>query len=139
MPQETKSGTNDPVAAFLHFSEQPSLQGLAATAADERALVDALEKAFDYRGDVTLTLAGGEVVSGYIFDRRAGSSLEGSTVRLLPPDTDAKRTVRFSEIAKVEFTGKDAAHGKSYETWLRKYVEKKLKGEAANIESERLE
>ena len=32
----------------------------------------AFDEAFDYRGDVTLTLTDGSVVECYIFDRRAG-------------------------------------------------------------------
>jgi hypothetical protein len=37
------------------------------------------------------------------------------------------------------FTGKDAAAGKTWENWMRRYAEKKLKGEAADIESETLD
>ena len=44
----------------------------------------ALEKAFDYRGDVTLTLKNGDVVHGYVFDRRAGTTLQDSAVRVMP-------------------------------------------------------
>ncbi|MDX2115562.1 MAG: hypothetical protein SFZ24_08070 [Planctomycetota bacterium] len=139
MPQETKSihpSPGDPAAP--ESGEKPTLQGLVATREDEQALLGALEKAFDYRGDVTLELIGGRTLRGYIFDHRKGATLAASSVRLLPEDSDQKITVTFDTIARVEFTGKDTAAGKSYETWLKKYVEKKLKGEKASIESEPL-
>ena len=50
----------------------------------------ALEKAFDYRGDVTLTLKDGRVIHGYIFDRRPGATLSDSAVRVMPSDDRTK-------------------------------------------------
>jgi hypothetical protein len=91
---------------------------------------DALEKALDYRGDVELTLKSGATIEGYIFDRRSeGYVLEECYVRLLPKDRDEKLTVRYSDIARLEFSGRDAAEGKSFEAWLRKYRGKKAQGE----------
>jgi hypothetical protein len=141
MPQETKAKFQNPAAAVdaMLGAREPTLQGLVATRDDERALLDALEKAFDYRGDVTLTLVDGAVVTGYIFDRRTGPTLAQSVVRLMPADSDLKRAVSYSDIAKLEFSGRDTAAGKSFETWLKKYVEKKLAGERASIESEALD
>lgn len=141
MPQETKAKFENTTAAVdaLLGEREPTLQGLLATSRDEAALLDAMEKAFDYRGDVTLTLMDTREVTGYIFDRRRGDSLATSTVRLLTPDSNEKISVAFDRIAKIEFTGKDTAAGKSFETWLKKYVEKKLAGERASIESEDLD
>ena len=48
-------------------------------------------------------------------------------------------TLAQSTIASISFTGKDAAAGKTWENWMRRYAEKKLKGEAAGIESEPLD
>lgn len=134
MPQDVKAA-HDPAREEANRS----LQGLVATRDDEHALADALERAFDYRGDVTLTLASGETVAGYIFDRRRGRSLADSVVRLLPPDSDARRTIPFSDIARIEFSGKDTAHGKTFENWVKRFTEKRLKGESAGIESESLD
>lgn len=117
---------------------EQSLYGFTADAGDPAMLMDALEKAFDYRGDVTLRLRDGVSVAGYIFDRVKGKSLSDSYVRILVAVDHAKVKVTFDTIARVEFTGKDAAHGKSFETWVKKYVEKKSKGEKASIESEQL-
>ena len=45
---------------------------------------EALEKAFDYRGDITITRKDGSKVEGYLFDRRSGASLTDSFVRIIP-------------------------------------------------------
>jgi hypothetical protein len=100
----------------------------------------ALEKAFDYRGDVTITKKDGTVVDGYIFDRRSGQTMADSMVRLFPKDSTEKMAIRFDEIAGVAFSGKDTAAGKSWETWLKKYQEKKAAGEKnIGIEPEKLD
>lgn len=130
MPQETKTAAEP--------TERPTLQGLVATRDDEAALLKALEDAFDYRGDVTIA-TGGDEISGYIFDRRIGDTLEASSVRLMTAKDDTPRVVRFNEIESLTFSGKDAAHGRSFDTWVKKYVEKKLAGEDASIYSEKLD
>jgi hypothetical protein len=88
-----------------------------------------LEKAFDYRGDVTITRKDGSVVEGYIFDRRTGSSLAESFVRLFPKDSSEKMTIAYSDIAGLAFTGKDRAAGASWEAWVKKWNEKRAAGE----------
>jgi hypothetical protein len=100
-----------------------------------------LDRAFDFRGDVTLTLVSGEMIEGYIFDRRSdGPGLEHCSVRLFPKDRDEKIAVRYSDIAKVEFTGRDMAAGKSFALWIQKYREKKARGETGiSIEPESVE
>lgn len=90
----------------------------------------ALEKAFDYRGDVTLTLKNGQRIEGYIFDRRSdGPGLEQCWVKVFPRDADEKVAVPYSDIARLEFSGRDTAAGKSFELWIRKYREGKARGE----------
>lgn len=139
MPQEAKSGANIDNLVALASGESGSLQGLVATRDDERALLAALEQAFDYRGDVTLTLTDGTSVFGYVFDRRRGVGLSASSVRLLTPESNERVVVPFDRIARVEFTGRDTAAGKSFATWIKRYVEKKLAGQKASIESEPLD
>jgi len=89
----------------------------------------ALERAFDYRGDVTITRKNGETVEGYIFDRRTGKSLEESFVRLFPKQSPDKVSIAYSDIASLELTGRDTAAGKSWAAWVKKYLEKKAAGE----------
>lgn len=113
--------------------EHHNLQGKVWDTASEEELRDGLEKAFDYRGDVTITMKGGRAVEGYIFDRRNGPTLMESSVRLLPKDGSPRMAIAYSEIAGLSFTGRDTAAGKSWEAWLKKYWEKKAAGET-NIE-----
>lgn len=119
--------------------EHEQLQGRLWQTATADELREGLEKAFDYRGDITLTLKDGRKVEGYLFDRRTGNTLEDSCVRLLPADSGPKATVRYSEIAGVAFTGRDPAAGKSWEAWVKKYWEKKAAGEKnIGIQAEKL-
>jgi hypothetical protein len=112
---------------------------VVAAEADPDRLRQAIDLAFNYRGDVTIIRRSGAAAEGYIFDRRSSLSLDASVVRLMPKDGSPRLTIPYSDIAELRFTGKDTAEGKSFETWVRKYAEKKLKGEQASIESESLE
>lgn len=109
--------------------EHHDLQGKVFESVSDAELRDALEKAFDYRGDVTIKLKDGSSVEGYIFDRRDGATLSDSFVRLFPKTDPTKRSIPYSDIAGLAFTGRDTAAGKSWEAWLKKYWEKKLSGE----------
>lgn len=105
-----------------------TLQGWVPEFAGEEELREALEKAFDYRGDVTVTCKDGSKVEGYIFDRVTGVTLASSFVRLLPKESNQRVKIAYSDIAALAFTGRDTAAGKSWEAWVRKYWEKKEKG-----------
>ncbi len=116
------------------------LQGWIPELASEDEVRTALEKAFDYRGDVSLTLRTGETIEGYIFDRRTGATLADSAVRLIPAKERTRRTIAYNQIAALAFTGRDTAAGKSFEAWVKKYMEKKAAGEKGiGIEAERLD
>ena len=116
------------------------LQGWVPTLATEEELRIALEKAFDYRGDVTLTLKEGSKIEGYLFDRTTGSSLTTSFVRILPKDSHQKLKIAYADIAALAFTGRDTAAGKSWEAWVGKYWEKKSSGEGdLSLQPESLE
>ena len=105
------------------------IEGWIPELASDDAVRDALEKAFDYRGDVTITRKDGTTVEGYLFDRRSGKSLQDSIVRVIPRNTREKVSLAYSDIAALAFTGRDTAAGKSWEAWVRKYWEKKAAGE----------
>ena len=120
--------------------EHENLEGWIPKLDSETDLRTALEKAFDYRGDVTLTLKDGSKVEGYIFDRTTSNTLVDSFVRLFLKDRHEKVSVRYSDIAHLAFTGKDTAAGKSFETWLKKYMERKAAGEKnISLEPEKLD
>jgi len=142
MPQETKAMPSDADAGETAPGVQhENLQGWIPPLATDDEIRLALEKAFDYRGDVTATLKDGRTIEGYVFDRRAdGPSLAQCAVRLLPRDGGGKVSVLYAEIARLEFTGRDTAAGKSWETWVKKYVEKKQAGESnIRLEPEKLD
>jgi len=113
--------------------DRDQIEGWIPGLATEAEIRDALEQAFDYRGDVTITRKDGSRVEGYIFDRRNGATLAESVVRLIPKDSPQKISIPYSDIAALAFTGRDTAAGKSWEAWLKKYWEKKAAGEQ-NIE-----
>jgi hypothetical protein len=116
------------------------LQGWIPELASEEDLRQALEKAFDYRGDVTISRKDGSTIEGYIFDRVTGDTLASSFVRVLPKDSNQRIKIAFSEIASLAFTGRDTAAGKSWEAWVTKYWAKKATGEGqASLEPESLE
>jgi hypothetical protein len=120
--------------------ERENLQGWIPDLATETEIRAVIEKAFDYRGDVTITRKNGSQLTGYLFDRRAGRTLADSVVRLMLPTGSERPAIPYSDIAGLAFTGRDTAAGKSYEAWVKKYWEKRSKGEKnISIESEALE
>jgi hypothetical protein len=105
------------------------LEGWIPELAGEEELRVALEKAFDYRGDVTITRKDGSKIEGYLFDRRSAKTLRESLVRLYPKNSNEKVAVSYADIGALEFTGRDTAAGRSWEAWMKKYAEKKAAGE----------
>ena len=117
-----------------------SREGWVPKLATEEEIRSALEKAFDYRGDVTLTRKDGTKLEGYIFDRVTGRDLSSSFVRLLPKDSNQRVKVSSANIAPLAFPGRDPAAGKSWEAWVRKYWTKKASGEGdLSLEPDSLE
>jgi hypothetical protein len=116
------------------------LEGWIPELATPEELLAALERAFDYRGDVLITRKDGTQLEGYIFDRRTGSSLAQSYVRLLPKNGSQKMSIGYADIAALAFTGRDMAAGRSFEAWVRHYWEKKAAGEKdISLQPEKLE
>ncbi len=120
--------------------EREQLEGWIPELASDAEIREALEKAFDYRGDITVTRKDGSQVVGYLFDRRSGATLADSFVRIIPSNAQAKVNVAYSDIAALAFTGRDTAAGKTFEAWVKKYWEKKAAGEQnIQIEPEKLD
>lgn len=110
-------------------TEHQQLEGWIPELASDEDVREALEKAFDYRGDVTVTLKNGERIEAYIFDRIAGATLAESYVRYFTPKAEDKRKLCYADIARLEFSGKDRAAGKHWEDWVKAYNAKKAAGE----------
>jgi hypothetical protein len=120
--------------------DRQQIEGWVPDLASEAELRDALEQAFDYRGDVTITRKDGSRLEGYIFDRRSGATLVDSVVRIIPQNSAQKISIPYSDIAALAFSGRDTAAGRSWEAWVRKYWEKKAAGEKGiALEPENLE
>jgi hypothetical protein len=109
-----------------------SLEGRVFRPASRAELTEAVELAFDYRGDVTLGLASGESVAGYLFNREADGP--DPWIELFPADDPAPRRIAYATITFVAFTGEDTANGKSWEAWVSK-KESERRAEAARIEA----
>ena len=115
------------------------LEGWVPELADEDELSQALERAFDFRGDVLITRKDGSRIEGYVFDRRPGRTLADSSVRLLPKDGTGKTSVSYADIAGLSF-GRDMAAGRSWEAWVRQYWERKGAGEKGiSLQPEKIE
>lgn len=94
-------------------------------------VAEAVELAFDYRGDVTVSLKSGESLSGYLFNRQVSGS--DSYLEIFPSDSSDARHIRYDQVATIAFTGEDTATGKSWEAWIVK------KSSERRIEIERVE
>jgi len=129
--------SDDEKLGFAH----ENLEGWLPALASDAEIREALEKAFDYRGDLTIKLKTGEKIEGYIFDRRNdGPRLAECIIRVIPKNRREKIKIAYCDIAALAFTGKDTAAGKSFTAWVKKYNEKKAAGEKnIGIESESLD
>ena len=117
--------------------KQPTLEGMTVTDADPDRLREALEFAFDYRGDVSITSRSrGEPVVGFVYDRVTDTTRGEARLRIMPTDGSPRLTIPYADITEVHFSGRDTAAGRSFESWMKQYVRKKLAGEQASIEAE---
>ena len=129
VPQRNITAQEADTLEVVSGRERENLEGWIPQLASDEEICTALEKAFDYRGDITITRKSGEKIEGYIFDRRTGTSLSDSIVRIYPKTSNQKISVSYTDIAALAFTGRDTAAGKSWEAWMKKYQEKKAAGE----------
>jgi hypothetical protein len=117
--------------------ERDNLEGSIPAMATEAEVRDVLEKAFDYRGDITVTRKDGSSIEGYLYDRRNAATLQESMIRLIPTPakgapvstTVTRVNIAYSDVAGLKFSGRDTAAGKTFDAWVKKYWEKKAAGE----------
>ncbi|MEQ1795441.1 MAG: hypothetical protein ABL970_14760 [Nitrospira sp.] len=107
-----------------------SLQGRLFTPHSFAELAEAIELAFDYRGDVTVTLRSGQRLTGYLFNRIVKG--QDSTLEIFPAGDSGVQSVRFGDVVSVTFSGEDTASGNSWENWVAK-KESERKAEADRI------
>lgn len=95
-----------------------SLEGWSARIPEEVPLAEAMELAFDYRGDVTLVLADGTDVVGYLFNRDV--SAPEPIAQVFVAGEEDPRAVPYRAVRAVRFSGRDMAAGNSYAAWIRR-------------------
>ncbi|TAJ09503.1 MAG: hypothetical protein EPO61_05435 [Nitrospirae bacterium] len=101
-----------------HGSEAQSLEGRIFRPANPKELAEAVEQAFDYRGDITLVLASGATIEGYLFNRTPTGSRP--FLQMFPKGQSDERMIEYADIVSISFSGKDTASGKSWESWVEK-------------------
>jgi hypothetical protein len=116
------------------------LTGMQLNRADDPAMfTEALIRARDYRGDITLHGIDDATYEGFIFDVTVDDQGRASQVRLLLAHGGQRISVHIDDLRSLHFSGKDTAAGKSFEGWVKRYVQRKLEGLPASIENDPLE
>lgn len=110
-----------------------SIEGKVFRPTSAQDTAEAVELAFNYRGDVTLSLTSGELIVGYLFNRLAAD--RDSYIEIFPADQPGMRRIPYDAIATIAFTGEDTANGKSWEAWVAK-KESDRRAEAERVEAD---
>lgn len=96
---------------------EESLEGWAPEVGDGISLEEVIERAFDYRGNVTVIKTDGSRLEGYLFNR-CGDPVR-PFVQMFDRAGEGPYEISYSDIRTIHFTGKDTAAGNSYAAWLR--------------------
>jgi len=110
-----------------------SLMGTVFTFQSEADRVEGIDKAFDYRGDVTLTLINGQTVEGFMSNRELHAA--PPRVQFFVKGEEKPQVIPYADITAIAFTGKDPADGKSWDAWVSK-KEHERKAEADRLKAE---
>ncbi len=110
-----------------------SLEGRVFRPASAAEIAEAIDLAFDYRGDVTIELRAGESLKGYIYNRLAAGA--HPVIEMFPADNPAPRQIPYAEIVSIAFTGADTASGNSWEAWALK-KDSERRAEADRVEAD---
>ena len=115
-----------------HFSsDSDSLEGRVFRPATHAELVEAIDKAFDYRGDVFLQLTSGQTIEGYVSNR--DTHAPQPFLQIFPNDESELRSIRYADVKAISFTGQDTASGKSWEAWVtKKEAQRRAEAEEAS-------
>ena len=89
-------------------------------------LAELVERAFDYRGNVTLVRSDGTELIGYLFNRDARTA--SPFVQMFDTAGEGPIAIPYASIRTIRFTGKDPAAGNSYAAWLERKAAAKAQG-----------
>jgi hypothetical protein len=115
---------SEPIKSVL---QDKSLEKWVPVIKTQEDLFDVVEKAVDYRGDITITLKDSTKIVCYVYNKDVKAA--EPFIEVFPSDKDEKRRILYKDIDSVAFTGIDTAAGKSWAVWMAKY---KAKEEASN-------
>ena len=104
--------------------EESSLEGWVP--GPDVSLAEVIERAFDYRGNVTVERRDGAEIVGYLFNRDA--RVREPFVQMFDAAGDGPITVPYASIRTIRFTGRDTAAGNSYAAWLARKAAAKAQG-----------
>jgi hypothetical protein len=102
--------------------EVDGLEGWNPVVGVDASVDEVIERAFDYRGDVTVVRRDGSEVVGYLFNRNA--DVPERFVQIFDRAGDGPFTIPYADIRTIRFTGKDTAAGRSYDAWLRRKTDR---------------
>ena len=95
-----------------------TFEGWVPAVGERVTLAEVIERAFDYRGNVTIVKTDGGEIVGYVFNRNA--DLPEPFIQLFDQAGWGPLKILYSEIATIQFTGKDVAEGKSWAAWVER-------------------
>jgi hypothetical protein len=94
-----------------------TLEGWMPEVGPGLSLAEVVDKAFDFRGNVTVVHTDGSETEGYLFNRNADATVP--FVQMFDLNGAGPHTIPYREIRTIRFTGRDTAAGNSYAAWLR--------------------
>ena len=97
---------------------ETTLEGWEPILGDRLTLVEIIDNAFEYRGDISLDRVDGTTVVGYLFNRNADVAIP--FLEVLEATTGECLRLTYTQIRNIRFTGRDTAAGKSWEAWHRR-------------------
>jgi hypothetical protein len=99
------------------MTDRESLEGWVPAIGHGATLEEVIERAFDYRGNVTVVKADGTRLEGYVFNRNR--DVEVPFIQVFDRAGAGPVDIPYADIRTILFTGKDMAAGNSYAAWLR--------------------
>ena len=101
-------------------------RGFSWVEGEPGSLEEMVEIAFDYRGDVSILLRDEDDLVGYLANRSISQQAPAeSWIEVFPAAGGARRRISLAAIRGLILSGKDVASGKSWESWLKKYTERR--------------
>ena len=101
-------------------------RGFSWVEGDPGSLEEMVEIAVDYRGDVPILRRDEDDLVGYLANRSIGQQVPAeSWIEVFPAAGGPRRRISLVAIRGLILSGKDVASGKSWESWLKKYTERR--------------